>query len=164
MLNKAVKLNIILWWAQVLLYGTVVHHWSWCTCKVDKKRYPYLYFYFMYVLRVFLTSWCMIGGMCVSLCVWVCFAWEVGYVLCYVSCMSFFLPIDLVAKTKSLHKPCFVLTLWYWWDIDCRNTILGLRHRINNVHKIYTNFNNHYTCTCKYITTAKQTILATVVL
>ena len=33
------------------------------------RRYPYLHLYLMYVLRVFLTSWCMIGGMCVSVCV-----------------------------------------------------------------------------------------------
>ena len=45
-------------------------------------RLTYLHLYFMYVLRVFLTSWCIIGGMCVSVCVWVCFAWEVG--VCFV--------------------------------------------------------------------------------
>jgi len=37
-----------------------------------------IFTFFMYVLRVSLTRWCMISGMCVSICVWVCFAWEVG--------------------------------------------------------------------------------------
>ena len=30
------------------------------------------------------TSWCMIGGMCVSVCVWVCFAWEAEVDVCFV--------------------------------------------------------------------------------
>ena len=46
------------------------------------RRYPDLYLYFMFVLRVVLIRWCMIGGMRVSVCVWVCFTWEV--VVCFV--------------------------------------------------------------------------------
>ena len=32
----------------------------------------------VYMSYVYLTSWCMIGGMCVCVCVWVCFARELG--------------------------------------------------------------------------------------
>ena len=45
------------------------------------RRYPYLHLYFVYVLRVFLTSWCMTDEMSV-VCIWVCFALEMG--LCFV--------------------------------------------------------------------------------
>ena len=58
------------------------------------RRYPYRHLYFMYVLRVFLTSLCMTDDMsvlyeyeCALLQRWV-------YVLCYVSCLSFFLYIQ----------------------------------------------------------------------
>jgi len=62
-------------------------------CKnTQNVRYPYLHFYFMYVLRVFLTSWCINGGMCVSVCVSV-LCLRGGCMFCYVSCLSFFLPI-----------------------------------------------------------------------
>jgi len=54
---------------------------------------------FYVCLVVFLTRWCMIGGMCVSVCVWVFFAWEMGVFLCYVSCISFYWPICNVSRS-----------------------------------------------------------------
>ena len=65
---------------------------SWLLLTVP-RRYPYLHLYFMYVLRVLLTSWCMIVA-CVCLYVNDCALLESWvYILCYVSCISFFLPI-----------------------------------------------------------------------
>ena len=46
----------------------------------DRAKAVPLYSRLFYVclLRVFLTSWCMSDDMCVSVCVLVCFAREVG--------------------------------------------------------------------------------------
>ena len=66
------------------------------------RRHPYLHLYFMYVLRVFLTSWCIIDDICAFVCVWVYCDSEVGlwFVLRFLleRCLIYSLPYYIGGK------------------------------------------------------------------
>ena len=59
---------------------------------------------------IFLTSLCMIGGMYLSVCVCVWFAWEV----CVCFLLRFLHDLKNNAVFTNLH--CHMTTMWPWWS------------------------------------------------
>jgi len=91
----------------------------------------------MYVLRVFLTSWCMTDGMGMFVCVWVCFAWEVG--LCFV--------YELIKSSHKDHQ-CFKQKVNS--SIQCTPRVLTTMWRFANDNRVASNgFKQNLVLRCK---------------